>query len=736
LHAKKALLDDILLPLCTSARKEKLQEIPDMSEITTNKRLSLIDQLNEAICFQLCRRYYRWREQGRGDYVLLHPIFYPGYLFRIVYLLIKVLVGRSGSLHARWSFVLGLEHFRKPPYSPGYYSGISCGFPDAHSFRATVVFFAGNSAEDALAALRAIKWHMADDTACEVFLVGRRAPLTTGWKNVNAVESLDAAISAASADLILLIHQSVLIQAGLIDRMLEAYLSQKDAGIVFPKFIGSDGLLREAGSVVHTNGTIHRYGAYDDARRSEYNFLRETDCSVYGAMLFSKDDYLKAGGIQLNEWSEGPNAGIVDFCLKVRDGLRKEVYYQPRAVAVVMSPGQHNGGFTSDVGLSQRLRDVDRGIDKYFSKPAVTVIDGYVPRFDKESGSRRILELLRIMRSLNLRVRYIPHDCKYVEPYSSLLSDMGVETVYRYLSRRQRKKAIDKFGRRSDVLWICRPELAKRYQYLLKRYPRLKWVYDTVDLHYVRLSRALKVHPEDRALTKQLTYYRKLEPALAERADVTVCITKDEERELREMGVKNTTVIPNIHELQNQSDIPFEARRGLLFIGGYKHQPNEDAALWLCEQIMPLVWEKYPDIPVTLLGSDPTDRVLALRSSRIHIPGYVSDVSPYFNQARVFVAPLRYGAGMKGKVGQSLEYRLPVISTTIGAEGMSLVDGRHVLIADTEMAFAGKIVDLYRNAELWTAMHNVADEAIRPFTQVAIKERLKGILEHLMSDNR
>ena len=107
----------------------------------------------------------------------------------------------------------------------------------------------------------------------------------------------------------------------------------------------------------------------------------------------------------------------------------------------------------------------------------------------------------------------------------------------------------------------------------------------------------------------------------------------------------------------------------------YKHKPNVDAVTWLIREIMPIVRKKLGDIPVYLLGSYPTPEICSLNSNTVFVPGYLADVNPYFINSRIFVAPLRYGAGMKGKIGQSLEYGLPIVSTSIGVEGMNLVDG-------------------------------------------------------------
>ncbi len=150
--------------------------------------------------------------------------------------------------------------------------------------------------------------------------------------------------------------------------------------------------------------------------------------------------------------------------------------------------------------------------------------------------------------------------------------------------------------------------------------------------------------------------------------------------------------------------------------------PNIDAVLWLCEAIMPLVWEKIPEVTVTLLGSNPTQEVIALKSDKVQVPGYISDVSSYFLSHRVFVSPLRYGAGMKGKIGQSLEYGLPIVSTDIGIEGMNLIPGKHILIANKAEKFAAQIIRLYQDEQLWQKLAANAEEALLPFTPKAVRD--------------
>jgi glycosyltransferase involved in cell wall biosynthesis len=123
--------------------------------------------------------------------------------------------------------------------------------------------------------------------------------------------------------------------------------------------------------------------------------------------------------------------------------------------------------------------------------------------------------------------------------------------------------------------------------------------------------------------------------------------------------------------------------------------------LYFVEEVLPKIRERMGDVPLYMLGSSITEKITALASPSVHAIGFVEDPEPWFAKARVFVAPLRYGAGMKGKIGQSLSLGLPIVTTSIGSEGMGLEADKHVLIADDTDAFADAVVRLYQDEMLW-----------------------------------
>jgi glycosyltransferase involved in cell wall biosynthesis len=216
--------------------------------------------------------------------------------------------------------------------------------------------------------------------------------------------------------------------------------------------------------------------------------------------------------------------------------------------------------------------------------------------------------------------------------------------------------------------------------------------------------------------------------------DVPLALTDEERRVLAEEGIDTAFVLPNVHALFPRMR-SFEETDGLIFIGGYQHGPNVDAALWLSREIMPLVWAQRPEIVVTLLGSKPTEEVQHLASDRIAVPGHLPDVSAYFERARVFVAPLRYGAGLKGKIGHAFAYRLPTITTSIGAEGFGIANGSDAIVADKAEDFAAAILRLYDDRVLWERLSAGAARCVEQYSPEKTKARLTQLLE-LASERR
>jgi glycosyltransferase involved in cell wall biosynthesis len=235
--------------------------------------------------------------------------------------------------------------------------------------------------------------------------------------------------------------------------------------------------------------------------------------------------------------------------------------------------------------------------------------------------------------------------------------------------------------------------------------PTATIIYDMVDFHALRIVREAALRRDANLLAKAEDM-KAIEVAAARAADITVAVSTDEKSAMLDLVPDAVIdILPNVFVMPPTLPPGVDKRSGVLFVGGFWHRPNGDAVTWFVEKIWPQVRRQLPECRCRIAGSNPDDEVLALAAvPGVEILGFVPDLTPLFDSARVFIAPLRYGAGVKGKVGQGLVQGLPVVTTSIGAEGMNLVDGEHALIADDPDSFASEVVRLLRDDALWTRL--------------------------------
>jgi len=238
----------------------------------------------------------------------------------------------------------------------------------------------------------------------------------------------------------------------------------------------------------------------------------------------------------------------------------------------------------------------------------------------------------------------------------------------------------------------------KYYNSAKKYFPNAKLVYDMVDIHHLRFERALEFDSKNNRIKKDAKKSKKIEIKSSNLADYVITISNFEYLYMKEFcDNKKLLTISNIHYIKAKKEdlISFKDRADLLFIGSI-HAPNIDALYFLHNEIMPIVWEQMPNLKVNIIGNV-NEKINEDFDSRFIFHGFVPEIEPYFKSNKFMVAPLRYGAGVKGKIGQAFEYYLPVITTSIGAEGMFLENNKNALIDDKPEKFANNIIDLYNN---------------------------------------
>lgn len=351
---------------------------------------------------------------------------------------------------------------------------------------------------------------------------------------------------------------------------------------------------------------------------------------------------------------------------------------------------------------------------KWGEHPWILLVDVSTPEPDQDSGSLRLSNLMRVLISAGYRLAFLPDDGRTDGPQADALRAHGVH-VPRLAGAHEIPAWLRRHGRTLATAILCRHHTAGHWLPLVRSTaPRARVVFDTVDLHYLREQREAELN-DDRRLQRFARATRRRELGLVARADTTWVVSPIE-RELLLQACPRAAVrvLSNIIEVDAPGR-PFESRRDLLFVGGLRHPPNRDAVEWLVGDIFPRIREALPDVELHLVGSFGGCGAVAGSASEpgIHAHGHVPDLVPYLAGCRVALAPLRFGAGVKGKVNLSMAHGQPVVATTCATEGMHLQPGTDVLVADDAETLAAEVVRLYRDPALWRRLSDQGRANVR-----------------------
>lgn len=330
----------------------------------------------------------------------------------------------------------------------------------------------------------------------------------------------------------------------------------------------------------------------------------------------------------------------------------------------------------------------------------ILVMDFGIPRFDKDAGSKLTYMYLTFFAKMGLRVIFVGEDFLRVEPYATSLEKNGITLLCGPYYITHLREWIKANGHLLDYAYLNRPDIGRKYMKFIRQYSHAKIIYFGQDTHFIRLGRQAEIEHNNQ-LHREAWHYREIELKLYNSADVNYVVGSYELKYLKQLLPDKIFreipifIYPDNQQLKERS---LSQNRNILFVGGFGHPPNEDGVLWFYREVWPLIKKRIPAIEWYIAGSKPTDKVKALDSNDIHVLGFVSDEKLEFlyNTCCVDVAPLRYGAGVKGKVVEALYNQIPLVTTDIGGEGLSKDEGAFVIANEPE-EFANAVIELYND---------------------------------------
>lgn len=543
-------------------------------------------------------------------------------------------------------------------------------------------------------------------------------------KNGGFIESCNAGAALAKGRFVLFLNNDTKVLPGWLDELVLTFETFPNAGLVGSKLLYPDGTLQEAGGIMWRDGSAWNFGRNQDPARPEFCYTRKVDYCSGASIILPRALFEELGGFDRHyapAYCEDS-----DLAMRVRQsGL--DVMYQPLSKLV------HFEGITSgtDLGSGAKAYQVvnkdklfDRWKDVLASRPEnahnpdnakdfglqkrLLVIDAITPEPDKDAGSITCLEIMRAAQADGYQITFIPSSNYNDMPkYTATLQRMGIESLYGPFVT-DLSVHLAEFGSRYDailvyrvgILWSC-------YNDIKKFAPQARVIYQTSDLHHIRESREAEL-TGDTAIAKRALVTKKRELELVKKCDCTIVHSLYEKEYL--LGLVPDAQIEVFNWVLDSlgTDEPFASRSGLMFLGGYKHVPNIDAVHYFLDEVWPLVAPRLPDATFYVVGSHLPDDLARRAADRVEMVGFVEDLRPIMDRCRMSVVPLRFGAGTKGKLAMSLAYGLPAVTTSVGAEGMGLVDGDCVYVADDPQTFADRIVALHEDPAQWSRMSKQA----------------------------
>jgi GT2 family glycosyltransferase/glycosyltransferase involved in cell wall biosynthesis len=532
-------------------------------------------------------------------------------------------------------------------------------------------------------------------------------------RNAGFVDACNQGAAVAKGKYLVFLNNDTTVLPDWLNSLIETIEADAATGAVGSMFLYPDGSIQEAGGIVWQNGEAHHYGWGAAPNDRRFNFAREVDYCSAASLLIKKEIFDRLGGFD-RRFAPAYYEDI-DLCFGVRS-LGYKVIYQPMSRLVHFEGGTagadtkkgfkrfqitNRGKFVEkwratleQDQLPQDLKQVTAASDRNRYRPRVVVFDERVPTPDRDAGSLRMLMILKTLAAWS-HVTFVPFNRPERDDYEQILWQQGIETAdaveYRKLLKHQNVKAAI----------VSRPSMGSAFIHRIRRIdPNVTVVFDMVDTHFVRFQREYEISGKTTALS-EAKRYRKIERKLAQASDLVWCASPEDKQAMeRESPNTRIEVVPTIHELRDPGKV-FADRQNLLFIGNFAHRPNEDAVLFFLREVYPLVRQRLPNVHLDLIGDCASDAIKAYNSDEVRILGFVPDVEPYLRNARVFIAPLRFGAGIKGKVGEAMAYGIPVVTTSIGAEGFGATHGVDIMLADDPASFAEATTRLYGEDELW-----------------------------------
>ena len=670
----------------------------------------------------------------------------------------------------------------KPEHSVGIMEGLKIIDPESYEItddllleapkfkhpKVSIIVPAYNEERYTMACIQSIIENTEDDISYEIIIMDdnssdesaqqieknlKNVKFISNGVNYGFIQNCNKGATFAIGEYVLLLNNDTNVQPGWLSPLLELIESSESIGMVGAKLVYPTGQLQDAGGIVWNDASGWNFGRLDDPGKPEYNYVKETDYLTGAVMMISRSLWEEIGGFDeryIPAYYDDP-----DLAFEVRKHGYK-VVYQPKST-VVHFEGISNG---TDLGSGIKkyqvinkekffnkwkdvleadqfpnAQEVFWARDRSAKKRHLLYVDHYLPHYNQDAGSKATLQYLKILSENNIQVHFVGDNFyDYPDtPYLDTLQQMGIEVLHGNWYAEHFKEWFEHHGKYFDYAVLSRPHIAVKYVDVIRKNSDAKIIYMGHDLHFLREQREYRIKGDPKYLESSKKW-QETEMDLIERSDVSYFFSTVEKQEILKID-KNASVdvVPlYIYDTFKKITVPSQERQDIMFVGGFAHSPNVDAMLWFVNEVWPKVLKALPDLKFYIIGSKAPDEILALASDSVIVTGYIDDdtLDAFYEKCKVVVAPLRYGAGIKGKIVDALYKGMPLVTTSIGAEG--LLDSEDtMMIADKPKKFAKSVIELYSND---TLADSYAKKALKYCKKYFSTQMAKSKMSHIFTE--
>ncbi|MBR3288867.1 MAG: glycosyltransferase [Lachnospiraceae bacterium] len=542
-------------------------------------------------------------------------------------------------------------------------------------------------------------------------------------ENLGFLKNCNAAAKLARGEYIYFLNNDTEVHPGYLSSLVQLLDNNSSIGMTGSKLLFADGTLQEAGGIIWSDGEGANYGRSDNPDDFKYNYVKEVDYISGAAIMIRKNLWNVIGGF--DERYTPAYCEDSDLAFEVRKYGYK-VVYQPLSV-ITHFEGISNGTDENSEGsiksyqvvnkekLKEKWKDelvnqfphsetLDffRARERAMGKKTILFIDHYVPTWDKDAGSKTVYSYMMMFKKMGYAVKFMGDNFLINTPYGEMLQQAGIEIIYGDNVQSNLWGYLKDNKRSFDFIFLNRPHIAIKYIDFIRQNMYTKIIYYGHDLHYMRLQREYDLMGDESALY-EFKYYRNLEYSLLYKADISYYPSYKEIEEIKKVDDSLRVKAINAYMFDEKPIVhrDFLNTKDILFVGGFSHDPNKDAIRWLHESIMPRIKARNSNINLVVVGSNPTDEIKKICEEGGYVlKGFVPDdeLLKLYNDTRIVIAPLRYGAGIKGKIIEAMANGAAIVTTNCGAEG--IVDAPYFMkIQDDALGFANEVIKLYDNIE-------------------------------------